>query len=151
MERRALILALTLTLPLALYGVPYAYAATTTTTYVVVGPGVTIAPHDGGADTALCHTGDDVTGGGYDTAYSLSVEQDHPLLPSNDNWGVFAENPHDFSVVLKAWAECQTPITVAGVTAPEFGSLYIAIALGAVAYFVLSRRLAGRPTISTQS
>jgi hypothetical protein len=43
---------------------------------------------------------------------------------------------------------CQTPLTVAGIGVPEFGSLYVAIALGAVVYFVMSRRLARRPTMS---
>jgi len=42
------------------------------------------------------------------------------------------------------------PITVAGIGVPEFGSLYIAIALGAVLYFLLARRYSGRPTISAQ-
>ena len=46
---------------------------------------------------------------------------------------------------------CQTPVTVAGVGVPEFGSLYAAIALGAVAYFMLSRRLTRRPTLSAQA
>jgi hypothetical protein len=39
-------------------------------------------------------------------------------------------------------AVCQTPVTVAGVSVPEFGSLYVAIALGAVLYFLLARRFA---------
>jgi hypothetical protein len=47
---------------------------------------------------------------------------------------------------------CQTPIAaVAGVSVPQFGSLYVAIALGAVAYFMLSRRFARTPTISPES
>jgi hypothetical protein len=46
---------------------------------------------------------------------------------------------------------CQTPITVAGVSVPEFGSLYVAIALGAVVYFILSRRITTKPTLSAQA
>jgi hypothetical protein len=52
---------------------------------------------------------------------------------------------------LDAFAICQTPITVAGIGVPEFGSFYVAIALGAVVYFMLSRRLARSPTISPQA
>jgi hypothetical protein len=51
-------------------------------------------------------------------------------------------------VSVDVWVVCQTPITVAGIGVPEFGSLYVAIALGAVVYFVMSRRLARRPTMS---
>jgi hypothetical protein len=43
---------------------------------------------------------------------------------------------------------CQTPIVVAGIGVPQFGSLYVAIALGAVVYFMLSRRFARKPTTS---
>ena len=37
-------------------------------------------------------------------------------------------------------AVCQVPITVAGVSVPEFASLYLAIAIAVVAYFMLSGR-----------
>ena len=46
---------------------------------------------------------------------------------------------------------CQTPVTVAGLGVPEFGSLYAVLALGAVAYFMLSRRLTRRQTLSAQA
>jgi hypothetical protein len=46
---------------------------------------------------------------------------------------------------------CQTPVTVAGIGVPQFGSLYVAIALGAVAYFLMSRRFARTPTISPKA
>jgi hypothetical protein len=47
----------------------------------------------------------------------------------------------------EVYAVCQMPIAVGGISVPEFGSLCVAIALGAVAYFMLSRRFARRPTI----
>ncbi len=47
-------------------------------------------------------------------------------------------------------AACQTPITVGGIGVPEFSSLYVAIALGAVAYFMLSRHFTRRPMISAE-
>jgi len=46
---------------------------------------------------------------------------------------------------------CQTPINVAGIGVPQFGSLYVAIALGAVLYFLLSKRFAGRPSLSAKA
>jgi hypothetical protein len=46
---------------------------------------------------------------------------------------------------------CQSAVTLpAGIGVPEFGSLYVAIALGAVVYFMMSRRFARRPTMSGQ-
>jgi hypothetical protein len=52
-----------------------------------------------------------------------------------------------FAIAFTAGAVCQTPITVAGIGVPEFGSLYMAIALGAVAYFLMARRLARSPAV----
>jgi hypothetical protein len=52
--------------------------------------------------------------------------------------------------VTEVYIICQSPITVAGVGVPEFGSLYVAIALGAVVYFMLSRRFGRRPATLLQ-
>ena len=49
------------------------------------------------------------------------------------------------------WVVCQTPVTVGGVSVPQFGSLYVAIALGAVVYFMLSRHFTRRPAVSAQA
>jgi hypothetical protein len=71
------------------------------------------------------------------------------------------DNPNGWIIVVhnlsgsatftdKAEIICQSPVTVAGIGVPQFGSLYVAIALGAVVYFMLARRFARRPTISAQ-
>jgi hypothetical protein len=150
MERRALVLTLALTLPLGLYGIPYAYAATFSSTYVVSAHGTFDF-----ADVH-CSTGDYATGGGgaatnpaalvlnlpekyngvtYSTAYSG--------LPNA--WGASSTGTPAGVYVFVA---CQTPIAVAGIGVPQFGSLYFAVALGAVVYFMLARRFAKRQTIS---
>jgi len=161
METRALVLALALSLPLAFYGIPYAYASTTSSSYEVLGNDVDVPAGGVVAATATCNSGDYVTGGGW----SISPEIAGVGLSGNDvtgnggagagsvnlnGWGVEVNNHRSSSETLHAIAMCQTPITVAGVTVPEFGSLYVAIALGAVVYFLLSRRLAGSRVIPTQ-
>jgi hypothetical protein len=51
------------------------------------------------------------------------------------------------SEINDVWAICMTPVTVAGIGVPEFGSLYAAIALGAVVYFMLSRYSSRKPSL----
>jgi len=164
MERRAVVVALALTLPLALYGVPYAYAVTTSSTYLV---------HDSAAATTStlvvrvhCTTGDYATGGGVEAAGAavVAVSFSEPLFFDGTNYFIAVSGqPNawvgaghttsgaDVGMLVHAWVVCQTPITVAGIGVPEFGSLYAAIALGAALYFMLSRRFARRPTISAQT
>jgi hypothetical protein len=152
MERRALVLALALTIPLALYGVPYAYAAITSSTYVVFGAN---APNVGTADVH-CNNGDYATGGG-GRGGSGPLQSTHPekfdgtsyveaITGQPNAWGAWVFSSQVGAEVL-VWVVCQTPITVAGIGVPQFGSLYVAIALGAVLYFMLSRRFARRTTI----
>jgi hypothetical protein len=158
MERRALVVALALTLPLVLYGIPFAYAAVKTTGYTARSDYV-VASLSAGYFSATCNGGDFATGGGW-LGNGLFTKSSFPTLGGNeaasgtvpDGWTVYTEN-HDTSTPrgLDVFADCLAPITVAGIGVPEFGSLYVAIALGAVVYFMLARRLAGRPTISTQS
>jgi hypothetical protein len=153
MEKRAFVLALALTLPLVLYGIPYAYAATTTSSYINT---VDCDNNLGGVECAVhCNTGDFATGGGVSSNSDQAfVQVNQPMffdgaiyLQTNTNgdrpnaWegGV---SPPEFP--LSVWVVCQTPITVAGIGVPEFGSLYVAIALGAVIYFALSRQHAGK-------
>ena len=153
MERRALVVALALTLPLALYGIPYAYAATVSSTYVVRNV-ITVPPSTLVFGLASCHSGDYATGGeanwfsaveGGPAANDLPISSGQPTQWFGSNINVDPSNTR----LLPIYVVCQTPITVAGVGVPEFGSLYVAIALGAVAYFMLSRRFARRPTTST--
>jgi hypothetical protein len=151
MERRALLLALALTLPLVVYGVPYAYAAQTSTTYKVDHQ-FDVAPQSEVLASAVCHGGDYVTGGGVNTRNLILIDleptsftgQDPPVAYTVDE--INPSTTHTNSGLV--FAVCQTPIVVAGVTVPQFGSLYFAIALGAVAYFMLSRRFGRKPTIS---
>jgi len=151
MERRALVLALALTLPLALYGIPYAYASQVSTSYTALWHDVVLPLHTV-TDAATCNSGDYVTGGGWEGTGRIVVHtsEAQALGPGPVQWKVTAENTDGgISQQLVVVAVCQAPITVGGIGVPEFGSLYVAIALGAVVYFMLSRRFARRPTILT--
>jgi hypothetical protein len=162
MERRALVAALALTVPLLLYGVPYAYAVTTSSTYLV-------NDFAGSTTNSLvvrvhCNTGDYATGGGAEAlgADVVAVSFSEPLFFDGTNYfiavsgqpnawvgGGHTTSGANVEMIVRAWVVCQTPITVAGIGVPEFGFLYVAIALGAVVYFMLARRFAGRPTTSS--
>jgi len=153
MERRALLLALALILPLALYGVPYAYAATTST-YEKFSSQDSV-PAGTYLLSATCNTGDYATGGGAGAGGPGGRVNALGPIPAGDGlqptgWGaqVTAAGSGTFTIYVDA--VCQKPITVAGIGVPEFGSLYVAIALGAVAYFLLSRRITTRLTNSSK-
>lgn len=149
MEKRALIVALALVVPLALYGVPYAAASTGSTyavytTLNVVGPGTV-------QGTAMCNAGDYATGGGYGLIGGGSQVRDFsPAIDSAGDSPSTGQTPTGYflqvttsssaDVEFQLWAVCQSPITVAGLGVPQFGSLYVAIVLGALVYFALSRR-----------
>jgi hypothetical protein len=158
MEKRALVAAVALILPLALYGIPYAYAASTQLTYVVRSD---FPPMDSGSNGYVkvqCASTTDFTQH-YSTSFpeQLPVHEVHTINSAGfvSNTG---DNPNGWIIVVhnlgaatfadKAEIICQSPVTVAGIGVPQFGSLYVAIALGAVVYFVMSRRLARRPTMS---
>jgi hypothetical protein len=159
MERRSLVVTLALAIPIALYAIPYAYAATFSSTYVATR--VTNVPPAGASDVVKCNTNDYATGvGGYDHMGDglLVVTNITPVGPPL--WtNAFSGSPGGFSYSVAShepiatdtidfYAICQTPITVGGVGVPEFGSLYVAIALGALVYFMLSKRYARRPLVS---
>jgi hypothetical protein len=154
MERRALVLVLALMLPLALYGIPYAYASTTSSSYLVSNIG-------NGAVYAHCNTGDYATGGGALVGDSANwIGESYPVFWTGSNYlGIFTGQPNAWTAsahnpasdFINMFVICQTPIVVAGIGVPQFGSLYVAIALGAVVYFMLSRRFVKRPTISPKA
>jgi hypothetical protein len=168
MERRALVVALALMLPLALYGIPYAYAVTTAGQTTVVRATHTFNYLTDPNPYELlvhCPTGYYATGGGagqdLDTV-DIGISGSLPAIGGSvdlgpatpDGWVAFYNiaNPStNNGVDLQVLAVCQAPITVAGIGVPQFGSLYIAIALGAAVYFMLSRRFTRRPTISMQA
>jgi hypothetical protein len=151
MERRALVLALALTLPLTLYGIPYAYASMTSSSYTMTATiplGTTADVH--------CNAGDYATGGGGDGGSGIIFLSEARVYDFGTNTYSGSSNgqtPNGWEIRSTVSSSpnvqvvCQTPITVAGVTVPQFGSLYVAIALGAVAYFMLSRRFTRRSTI----
>jgi len=162
MERRAFVLALALTLPLALYGIPYAYAVSTQSTYVralqdQLSPGAAVN------EFVLCSNPSD-----YTQHFTVGTPNAHShfffegtLLTSSvavaqngDNpngWRVGVRNDESLAVDFVVQIVCQSPITLpAGLGVPEFGSLYVAIALGAVAYFLLARRFGRKPTAPVQ-
>jgi hypothetical protein len=159
MERRALVLALALAIPLALYGIPYSYASTFSSSYENRFVG-TVDANSNTAGIARCNSGDYGTGGGYivndpNVKISLSVPATGSTIDFDgqrpDGWIVHVWNPDSSASGFSVYVICQTPVLVAGISAPEFGSLYVAIALGAVAYFMLSRRYAGRPAAPSRS
>jgi len=154
MERRALVLALALTLPLGLYGIPYAYAATTQTTYMVQSDNVVLGPDHAPDDTlvaqAKCFSPSDYTLQYFHlhnelvSVYSIDTlnsagRSAHPGDTPN-GWFIALHNLQTYQVTDYIEIFCQSPVTVAGIGVPQFGSLYVAIALGAVAYFLLARR-----------
>jgi hypothetical protein len=106
--------------------------------------------------TSTCHSGDVATGGGYTTPYysagaQVFVDSTWPntFAGATNSWSIEEFNPGDATIgQVYVMVVCQTPVTVAGIGVPQFSSLYAAIALGAVAYFIMARRFAGRPTIS---
>ena len=162
MERRAALLALALTLPLALYGIPYAYASATSDH--VVRSTMTVPSFSAPTAIVNCPSLEYAVSGGYAPGgFSVgkdSVEElpdivaNYPTLggvqtdtgQTPDGWGFWGANGSGFDYTATVWVVCQTPLTVAGIGVPQFGSLYFAIVLGAVAYFLLSRRFARRPT-----
>jgi hypothetical protein len=161
MERGALVLVLALMLPLGLYGIPYAYAAGTQSTYLVradvtVGPvseTVTIVKCLNPSDFTLhfeappLNTGDTISATWVNSGGGTPSTGDIP-----NGWRFLTDNPDHFSTIdFPVFIACQSPIAVAGIGVPEFGSLYVAIALGAVVYFMLSRRFARRPTILAEA
>jgi len=162
MERRALVLALALTLPLALYGVPYAYAATTQSTYVVVKQ-ADVGPFSDVLTGVRCSSPLDSTQHfavfppdfSLQDSFTISVRYswlnnsaggDARTGDNPNGWTVALHNPSARDLLVNLQIVCQSPITVAGISVPEFGSLYVAIALGAVAYFALSRQYPGTRT-----
>jgi hypothetical protein len=154
MERKAVALALALTLPLALYGIPYAYALTTQNTYVVKSS-IDLTTGVGSA-TAMCSSPTDSTQhyGYTNQGFGRTVLDAFPVN-SGGTEAATGQTPNGWHVVMSSspgavsdlYIICQSAITVAGIGVPEFGSLYVAIALGAVAYFVLSRHFKASPAI----
>jgi hypothetical protein len=142
MNKPALALALALVGPLAVYEIPYAHAST------IAPPTKKIALHvialgTDSTPTASCNSGDYATGGGDDFDPGLINHTSEANAFTNPGgWIVDASNPTGGSLDLVVLVVCQTPITVAGVGGPQFGSLSFAfaIAIGAVAHFVPSRR-----------
>jgi len=138
MESRALILALALTIPLVLYGIPYAYAATTTSSYVVTATG-TANPSSFLSLSAHCNPGDFATGGGFTSHLGIGAitadptgqgallfwSRPDPTSGTPTAWSVEVSNPTGTAFSLDVYVVCQTPITVAGIGVPQFGSLYI--------------------------
>ena len=166
MERRSLVLAVSLALPLLLYGIPYAYAATTSTqsTYTVTTQ-ITMAGNTLNSLVHLqCLSPTDYTDH-FTTDPSnptdIHVRGSH-MLKSNGALALTGDNPNGWIINLQnsypndldatVQIVCQSPVTVsvAGIGVPEFGSLYAAIALGAVIYFALSRQYAGKRAAQAQ-
>ena len=164
LKNKAAIVVLTiLVVPLAMYFVPYAYATSGQgNTYVV--DGQLEASGDLAQGFAHCNSGDYSTGGGFNIDSSaLQVEESAAAAGGGIIYG--GSSPNGWYVLVfdasgsassaidsqtYVFAVCQSPITVAGMGVPEFGQLYLAIALGAVVYFLVARRYSlARTTSST--
>ena len=161
-ERSTTILVATLVVPLALFFLPYAYAAVTSSDYVITGSKA-IGESISLADNLSCNSGDYAVSGGY----RINFVSDIPTVPhvassyptvggspapagqTPNGWAFDLENPTSVTTTFSLWVVCQTPITIAGLGVPEFGQLYIAIALGAIVFFLLARmKRLNRPTVS---
>ena len=164
MERRALVLALALTLPLALYGIPYAFAATTGDTATVVSGNGNAHSTGTGASATIFTSSDGICTVTYDVfedgGQPFSVRIFANSVRVGDNlYTTAGGNPYQATVaasevdmamgvglpstVYFAYsAICHSTLTVAGIGVPQFGSFYVAVALGAVVYFLLAKRLA---------
>jgi hypothetical protein len=162
---------LALTLPLILFSGGYAYATTISSSYLVrVTSNPTFASTSLDFATATCKGGDYATGGGVNLGpwsapfvntpdTNLQILRSAPTM--NGNVPQTNDMPNGWTAVVwlsgsvhpgMSWdvfVVCQTPITVAGIGIPQFGSLYSAIALAAVLYFGLTvLRKRRMPTMS---
>ncbi len=150
-----------------LFGVPYAYATMTSSSYQVVSSQITLVAGSTLGGLAQCNSGDYATGGGAFPNLTETGFGSNEFIVSSfgvTNGGLFASNgvaPNGWRAVVEnpttsdngfyVVVVCQSPITVAGVTVPEFGQLYVAIALGAMVYFLMARRFSGPRTIGTKT
>jgi hypothetical protein len=146
MNRQAITLVLALTLPLGLYGIPYAYASSTSSTYEMI-QSFTLLVGESANFVTSCLPGDVATGGGYAGFVPVTFSEANPRLTPNPGhmptgWAVSFNNNQGTPQSVEVEAVCMTPINVAGIGVPEFGSLYVAIALGAFVYYLVSRRTA---------
>ena len=141
-----------LTVPLAMYFVPFSYAATTSSSYQVIGPMTVVHQQEAKVAIAHCNAGDYATGGGFNfvngTGLELIFSAGNAEF-SPDNWEVNVFNPTGGDQDVQALAMCQTPISVAGIGVPEFGQLYLVIALGAVVFFLIARYNGGKSGAQT--
>jgi len=108
-----------------------------------------------GTGTASCNPGDYATGGGFylDGTKEQAIQSHSNIIngPNPAGWYLQVYNSDNRDDTANAQVICQTPVTVAGIGVPEFGSFYVAIALGAILYFILSRRTTKRPLLGTTS
>jgi hypothetical protein len=154
-----------LAVPLALYFVPYSYAAVSSSDYVVKSQIILVAESQTG-DGLSCNTGDYAVSGGYHSnTFSDVPGGDTPIMYGSfptvggsdasggqtpDGWAFEATNPSDVSgATFDIWVVCQTPITVAGIGVPEFGQLYVAIALGALVFYLMGRYMTKKNALTS--
>lgn len=144
MRRDLRILVLVLTIPLLLYGVGYAYAVQTTGSYANRTSILSIAAGSGESATIYCNSGDFATGGGFEGLGGLGPQLNFYNSRPNSvtqptGWYVTVNNPTQSASAFRATVICQTPITVAGIGVPEFGTMYIVMLLGAAVFLFLTR------------
>jgi hypothetical protein len=142
------IVLIALSIPVALFGVGYASAQQFATDYVRVNS-VPMKVSQTTIASVSCDPGDLPTGGEYQIheggavagvgEANVFVVYGSPLGAPN-TWTVVAfDHWQRDTLILEVYLYCMSPITVAGIGMPEFGSIYIVIILAAAFYSVLTR------------
>jgi hypothetical protein len=143
MKKDLKILVLVLLVPLMVFGTGYAYAQQTISSYINYSSVDVPAGQSSGAVIAYCNAGDFATGGSSAKEAGLIMDGSAPfpiaLGATPQGWTASGVNPTGAPLQLTVYAVCMSPITLAGIGVPEFGSMYMAIILAAAVYFALTR------------
>lgn len=142
------IMLLALTIPIALFGVGYTYAQQFTTDYVRLNI-VPMKVSQATVASVSCDPGDLPTGGEYQIHEKGAVAKvgkanvftvyGSPLGASNTLTVVAFDHRQRDTLILEVYLHCISPITVAGISVPEFGSIYSVIILTTAFYTILTR------------
>ena len=143
MKKDLKILVLLLAIPLLLFGTGYAYAQQTTSSYLTYLSVDVPAGQSSGAVDVYCDTGDFATGGASAKEGEMILNGESPLPQALGatpwGWRADAVNPTEDPLQLTVYVVCMSPITIAGIGVPEFGSIYILMIIGAAVYLVLTK------------
>jgi hypothetical protein len=159
MKKKTLALIIVLVVPLALYFIPYAYAATTIqNTYAENSAPQNLASGAGSSFVVQCASTSDFTlhyidshPGLVKTVHVISLNSARNPINNGETpngWDIGLVNIDAGPITESVTIFCQTPITtVAGIGIPEFGQLYIAIALGALVFYLMGRYMTRKASV----